>query len=150
MSWLKLPGDTETPELEKITRPYRENGAVPSIVASMKPSPKALRAVLRMNYAVTFGGSDGTGRALVNVYTPVPKSAKTKKVTISQFLFFTRAPPERRSPGIRRKNVHHPFRIIGLFSSRVSPTSETRTNRSPIPAKVVGFHFIALFLPRLR
>jgi len=57
MSWLKLPGDTETPELERITRSYREAGAVPSVVAVMKPSPKALKAVLRMNYAVTFGGS---------------------------------------------------------------------------------------------
>jgi hypothetical protein len=57
MSWLKLPGDTETPELERITRPYREMGEVPSVVAAMKPSPKALKAVLRMNTAVTFGGS---------------------------------------------------------------------------------------------
>jgi hypothetical protein len=32
-------------------------GEVPSVVAAMKPSPKALKAVLRMNTAVTFGGS---------------------------------------------------------------------------------------------
>ena len=57
MSWLRLPGDTDTPELERITRPYRETGGVPSVVAAMKPSPKALKAVLRMNTAVTFGGS---------------------------------------------------------------------------------------------
>ena len=57
MSWLKLPGDTETPELERITRSYRKKGSVPSIVAVMKHNPKALKAVLQMNYAVTFGGS---------------------------------------------------------------------------------------------
>jgi len=57
MSWLHLPKDTETPELERITRHYRERGSVPSIVAAMKPNPEALKAVLRMNYAVTFGGS---------------------------------------------------------------------------------------------
>jgi len=57
MSWLHLPSDTETPELERITRSYRKTGSVPSIVAAMKPNPKALRAVLKMNYAVTFGGS---------------------------------------------------------------------------------------------
>jgi alkylhydroperoxidase family enzyme len=57
MAWLKVPGDTETPELERITRPYREAGTVPAVVAVMKPSPKALKAVLRMNDAVTFGGS---------------------------------------------------------------------------------------------
>ena len=57
MSWLKLPSDTETPELERLTRSYRKNGTVPSIVAAMKPNPKALKAVLQMNYAVTFGGS---------------------------------------------------------------------------------------------
>ncbi len=57
VSWLKLPGDTETPELERITKSYREKGKVPSIVAAMKSSPKTLKAVLRMNSAVTFGGS---------------------------------------------------------------------------------------------
>ncbi len=57
MSWVRLPGDTDTPELERVTRPYRAAGGVPSVVAAMKPSPKALTAVLRMNSAVTFGGS---------------------------------------------------------------------------------------------
>jgi hypothetical protein len=57
MSWLKLPGDTQTPELERITKPYRERGGVPSIVAALKPNPKALKAVLRMNTTITFGGS---------------------------------------------------------------------------------------------
>jgi len=57
MAWLKLPGDTETPELERSTRIYRRRGDVPAIVAAMKPNPKALQAVLRMNSAITFGGS---------------------------------------------------------------------------------------------
>ena len=58
MSWIDLPDDDANPELERLTRPYREKGLpVPPIIAAMKPSPRALRAVLQMNQAVTFGGS---------------------------------------------------------------------------------------------
>lgn len=58
MSWITLPADDATPALERLTLQYtKDGGEVPSIVAAMKPSPKALQAVLRMNYAVTFGGS---------------------------------------------------------------------------------------------
>jgi alkylhydroperoxidase family enzyme len=56
MAWIELPGDDATPEL---TRTLRQFGGrrVPSIVAIMKPAPQTLRAVLKMNQAVTFGGS---------------------------------------------------------------------------------------------
>ena len=58
MSWIPLPANDATPDLERATRPYtKDGGTVPAVVAAMKPSPKALRAVLRLNYAVTFGGS---------------------------------------------------------------------------------------------
>ena len=58
MSWLDLPADDATPELDRLSRPYREQGLpFPAVIAAMKPSPKALRAVMQMNQAVTFGGS---------------------------------------------------------------------------------------------
>ena len=58
MSWIDLPADDETPELDRLTRPYRGEGQnLPGIVAALKPNPKGLRTVLQMNYAVTFGGS---------------------------------------------------------------------------------------------
>lgn len=58
MPWIHLPEDDETPDLERLTRHWRKNGGrTPHVVAVMKPSPKAFRAVLRMNDAVTFGGS---------------------------------------------------------------------------------------------
>lgn len=57
--WIDLPGDTSTPQLERITRRWRDEGrGVPGIMAALKPSPDALKGVMRMNYAVTFGGSD--------------------------------------------------------------------------------------------
>jgi len=61
--WIDLPADDATPELERITRRYHQQGrAVPSIIAVMKPAPGTLKGVLRMNDAVTFGGS-ALGRA---------------------------------------------------------------------------------------
>lgn len=58
MAWIDLPADDATPELERATRIYRKQGRpVPSVIAVMKPSPKALRGVIQMNNAVTFGGS---------------------------------------------------------------------------------------------
>jgi len=58
MSWLKLPADDATPEVERATRRYRKAGrAVPAVIAPMKLNPTALTSVLRMNMAVTFGGS---------------------------------------------------------------------------------------------
>ena len=58
MSWINLPDDDATPELERLTKPYRNEGRpVPSVVAAMKPNPRAMRAILQMNGAVTFGGS---------------------------------------------------------------------------------------------
>ncbi len=58
MAWIELPDDDATPELSRLTKRYRAEGRpVPRVVAVMKPSPKALRAVLQMNAAVTFGGS---------------------------------------------------------------------------------------------
>ncbi len=59
MAWITLPGDMDTPQLARATRAYRDQGRpVPAVVAVMKPSPKALRAVLQLNMAVSFGGSE--------------------------------------------------------------------------------------------
>lgn len=56
--WIDLPADEATPELERLTRPYRRAGQpVPGIIAVMKPSPNTLKSVMRLNDAVTFGGS---------------------------------------------------------------------------------------------
>ena len=64
MSWLDLPGDTDTPKLARATRPWRDEGhPVPAVIAPMKLNPRAMRSVLAMNSAVTFGGSV-LGRAL--------------------------------------------------------------------------------------
>jgi hypothetical protein len=64
MSWLSLPGDTDTPELARATRPWRRDSLpVPAVIAPMKLHPRALRGVMQMNTAVTFGGSV-LGRAL--------------------------------------------------------------------------------------
>ncbi len=58
MAWIELPGDEDSPELARQTRPYRREGRpVPAVIAVMKPNPKALRGVVQMNSAVTFGGS---------------------------------------------------------------------------------------------
>ena len=58
MPFIELPDDEATPELRRLTKPYRDAGrAVPSVVAIMKQSGKALRGVMQMNHAVTFGGS---------------------------------------------------------------------------------------------
>ncbi len=59
MAWISLPDDTATPQLTRLTQPYRDQGrAVPEVVAVMKLNPAALRAVLKLNQAVTFGGSE--------------------------------------------------------------------------------------------
>ncbi len=56
--WIELPDDEATPELARLTAPYRKQGRdTPGIIAAMKPSLDTLRAVKRMNSAVTFGGS---------------------------------------------------------------------------------------------
>jgi len=58
-SWIHEPGDDETPELERITRGYRKQGRrSPSVIAVMKCAPSTLKSVLRLNEAVTFGGSE--------------------------------------------------------------------------------------------
>ena len=59
MTWIDLPADDATPELERLTRRFREEEKrpVPPVIAAMKPNPKAFRGVLQMCYAVTFGGS---------------------------------------------------------------------------------------------
>lgn len=58
MAWIDLPGDEDTPELARATRPWRrEQRPVPSIISVMKPAPRTLRGVMQMNNAVTFGGS---------------------------------------------------------------------------------------------
>lgn len=58
MSWIRLPGDRETPTLERMTQVFRDEARpVPAIMAALKPNPAAMRAVMQMNQAVTFGGS---------------------------------------------------------------------------------------------
>jgi len=58
MAWIDLPGDEDNPELERLTRSYRQQDRpTPAVVAVMKPSPRSLRAVLQMNFTVSFGGS---------------------------------------------------------------------------------------------
>jgi AhpD family alkylhydroperoxidase len=58
MAWLTIPGDTETPELEQLTLPWRTRGEqVPPVMAVLKGRPRAFRAVLELNYALSFGAS---------------------------------------------------------------------------------------------
>jgi len=58
MSWLDLPVDEATPAVARATRSWRKEGRpVPPVVAPMKLHPRALRAVMQMNMAATFGGS---------------------------------------------------------------------------------------------
>lgn len=59
MPWIELPDDEATSELSRCTQKWRDRGVqLPGIVAILKPSPKALRGVMQMNSAVTFGGSE--------------------------------------------------------------------------------------------
>ena len=63
MAWITLPDDEATPQLSRLTAPYRKEGRpTPSVIAVMKPAHRTMRAVLQMNSAVTFGGSQ-LGRA---------------------------------------------------------------------------------------
>ncbi len=58
MAWIELPDDQATPALTRLTRAYRDAGrATPAVVSALKPNANAMRAVLQMNAAVTFGGS---------------------------------------------------------------------------------------------
>ncbi|HET7543384.1 MAG TPA: carboxymuconolactone decarboxylase family protein [Polyangiaceae bacterium] len=58
MSWLTVPDDTATPELERLTEPWRSRGErVPPVVGVLKRNPRAFSAVLGLNYAVAFGAS---------------------------------------------------------------------------------------------
>jgi len=58
MSWLTLPDDTATAELERLTEPWRSRGEkVPPVVGVLKRNPRAFEAVLGLNYAVAFGAS---------------------------------------------------------------------------------------------
>ncbi len=58
MAWIELPDDEQTKELSRLTQRYRdEQRPLPGIIAVMKATPKTMRVVLQMNYAVTFGGS---------------------------------------------------------------------------------------------
>lgn len=58
MAWIDLPDDDATPQLKRLTAPWTKQGRpVASVIAVMKISPPAFKAVMRMNSAVTFGGS---------------------------------------------------------------------------------------------
>ena len=58
MAWIELPADDATPELERFTCTWRDRGdPLPAVLAIMKPNLGTLKAVNRMNGAVTFGGS---------------------------------------------------------------------------------------------
>lgn len=57
-TWIDLPGDRETPEVDRVTRIWQKQGRqTPAVIAAMKVSPETLKTVNRMNNAVTFGGS---------------------------------------------------------------------------------------------
>lgn len=56
--WIEEPGDEETKELSRLTKAWRKQGrSTPGIMAALKLAPKVLANVMRMNDAVTFGGS---------------------------------------------------------------------------------------------
>ena len=58
MTWIDLPDDQATPELTRLTKRYRDAGTpTPSVIGIMKHAPKAMRGVLQLNTAVTFGAS---------------------------------------------------------------------------------------------
>jgi len=58
MSWLTVPEDAATPELESLTEPWRQRGErVPPVIGVLKLSPRAFQAVLGLNYALAFGAS---------------------------------------------------------------------------------------------
>ena len=57
-TWIALPGDTETPDVSRVTKKWQKQGRpTPAVIAAMKVSPDTLKTVDRMNMAVTFGGS---------------------------------------------------------------------------------------------
>lgn len=58
MAWLTVPDDAATPELERMTEPWRRRGEqVPPVVAVLKRNSRAFDAVLGLNYALAFGAS---------------------------------------------------------------------------------------------
>ena len=58
MSWLRVPDDDATAELERLTEPWRSRGErVPPVMGVLKRNPRAFEAVLDLNYAVAFGAS---------------------------------------------------------------------------------------------
>ena len=57
-TWIDLPGDIDNVDVARATKKWQKQGRqTPAVIAAMKPSPDTLRAVDRMNMAVTFGGS---------------------------------------------------------------------------------------------
>jgi len=58
MSWLTIPDDAATAELERLTEPWRKRGErVPPVIGVLKRRPHAFEAVLGLNYALAFGAS---------------------------------------------------------------------------------------------
>src|SRR6187402_1895709 len=58
MSWLTVPDDAATAELERLTEPWRKRGErVPPVIGVLKRRPHAFEAVLGLNYALAFGAS---------------------------------------------------------------------------------------------
>lgn len=58
MAWIDVPDDLASPELERLTEAWRRRGEqVPPVIAVLKARPAAFEAVLRLNYALTFGAS---------------------------------------------------------------------------------------------
>jgi AhpD family alkylhydroperoxidase len=58
MSWLTVPDDAATAELERLTEPWRKRGErVPPVIGVLKQSPRAFEAVIGLNYALAFGAS---------------------------------------------------------------------------------------------
>ena len=58
MSFISLPEDDATPELSRVVKGLlSDDGTLANVLGAMKHNPRALRAVMQMNNAVTFGGS---------------------------------------------------------------------------------------------
>ena len=58
MTWIPIPDEEGTPELARLTKPWRDQGRpVAAVLAPMLHRPRTFRAVMQMNNAVTFGGS---------------------------------------------------------------------------------------------
>ena len=56
--WITVPDDTADEAVSRATKKWQKQGRrTPAVIGVMKLAPDTLKAVDRMNMAVTFGGS---------------------------------------------------------------------------------------------